>query len=149
MISSVLLLGTAACDGARTSADAPTSTDNSTEVMEADEARASKEDATSETRRNQLNADIRAREERNNALNDGAAVGRDDDNLESEVRSKLEANLPASKLVVEAEDGNVVISGNVPTQAQYERIEPLAKEIKGVFGVDLKVTVAPAKPEGS
>jgi Predicted periplasmic or secreted lipoprotein len=66
--------------------------------------------------------------------------------LESEVRSKLEANLPASQLTVTAKDGVVTVSGTVPTQPQYERINPLAKEIKGVTEVIVNVAIAPAKP---
>ena len=63
------------------------------------------------------------------------------------MRSKLEANLPASQLAVDAKDGNVSISGTVPTQPQYQRIEPLAKQIYGVKSVAVKVTVVQAKPE--
>jgi osmotically-inducible protein OsmY len=68
--------------------------------------------------------------------------------LQSEVRSKLEANLPASQLAVEAEDGAVTVTGTVPTQEQYDRIEPLSREIKGVQAVTVDVTVVPAQPEG-
>lgn len=149
LLSGVLLFGAAACaDDAKTSADAPNTTEASPEVPEADQAEAAKEDATSQTRRDQLNADIRAREQRNNAFNDGAAQGRDEDAVASEVRSKLEANLPASQLVVDGEDNGVItVSGTVPTQQQLARIEPLAKEIKGVQTVNVKATVAPAQPE--
>jgi hyperosmotically inducible periplasmic protein len=65
--------------------------------------------------------------------------------LASEVRSKLEANLPASALTVTAKEGNVMVTGTVPTQAQFDRIDGLAKAIKGVSAVMMKVTVAPAK----
>ncbi|HAG83235.1 MAG TPA: transporter [Cyanobacteria bacterium UBA12227] len=149
LISGVLLFGAAACDSARTSTNAPVSTQDNPEAPEAEEARQNKEDATDEVRRKQLNSDIRANEERNNAFNEGSATDRDDDSIASEVRSKLEANLPASALVVEAEDGTVSVGGTVPTQEQYDRIETLAKEIKGVQAVNVKVKVAPAKPEGS
>lgn len=148
LLAGVLLFGAAACaDNAKTSADAPNTTEATPEAPEADEAQEAQEDAQSQTRRNQLNSDIRAREQRNNAFNDGAAEGRDEDSVASEVRSKLEANLPASALVVEAEDGAVTVSGTVPTQEQLDKIEPLAKEIKGVESVNVKATVAPAKPD--
>lgn len=149
LLSGVLLFGAAACaDNAKTSADAPNTTEASPKAPEADEAKSAQEDATSQTRRDQLNADIRAREQRNNALNKGAAEGRDEDAVASEVRSKLEANIPASQLVVEGEDNGVItVSGTVPTKQQLAKIEPLAKEIKGVQTVNVKATVAPAQPE--
>jgi osmotically-inducible protein OsmY len=151
LLSGVLLFGAAACaDGSKTAADAPNTTEASPTAPEADAAKDAQADAQSKVRRDQLNSDIRAREERNNALNQGAAQGRDEDNVASEVRSKLEANLPASQLVVDAEDnGVVVVSGTVPTQQQFDKIETLAKEIKGVKTVQVKATVAPAKPEDS
>ena len=74
---------------------------------------------------------------------------RTDADLASEVRSKLEANLPASFLTVEANDGVVTVAGTVPTQEQYERIEPLAREIRGVQKVNIQAKVQPATPEGS
>jgi len=105
------------------------------------------EDGISELRRRQLESDIRAREQRNNAT--GGDTERVDADIESEVRSKLEANLPASQLTVEAKDGAVTISGTVPTLPQFDRIDPLAREIKGVKDVTVNATVAPAQPEGS
>lgn len=149
LLSGVLLFGAAACtDGSKTAADAPNTTEASPTAPDAEAAKEAQEDAQNPVRRDQLNSDIRAREERNNALNQGAAQGRDEDNVASEVRSKLEANLPASALVVDSEDnGVVVVSGTVPTKQQFDKIEPLAKEIKGVTTVQVKATVAPAKPE--
>lgn len=147
LLSSMLLFGAIACTESRTSQQAPASTEDQTEVQNKEEAQESQQDSTSETRKRQLESDIRAREERNNLT--GGDADRADSDLESEVRSKLEANLPASALVVEAEDGTVVISGTVPTQEQYERIEPLAKEIKGVKGVNVKATVAQAQSENN
>lgn len=147
-LAGALMFGAAACaNNARTSADAPDTTQANPEAPDADAAQSAKEDATSQVRRDQLNADIRAREERNNVLNDGSAQDRDDGDLASQVRSKLEANLPASHLVVEGqENGDVTVSGTVPTQAQLERIEPLAQEIKGVQRVNVLARVAPAQP---
>lgn len=155
VLSGILLssavFGISACaDSEKSSADAPDTTQASPEAPAPDEAQAAKEDAQSQVRRDQLNADIRAKEERNNALNDGAATGRDGDALAGEVRSKLEANIPAGQLTVEGEDGGVVtVAGTVPTQEQLDKIEPLAKEIKGVQSVNVKATVAPAQPEGN
>lgn len=145
LLSSVLLFGAAACsDNAKTSADAPNSTNESPKAPEAEAVQKTKEDATDTTRRKQLNADIKAREERNNIT--GGDTKRADGDLKSEVRSKLEANLPDSQLTVEAEDGVVVVAGTVLKQEQLAKIEPLAKQIKGVKTVNVKATVAAPKP---
>lgn len=139
------MVGATACDSARTSSEAPATNQNNPEAVNTEEASDTQGDAVSDTRRNQANSDIRAREERNDMLNDGSAANRDDDDLTSEVRSKLEANLPASALVVDTEDGIVTISGTVPTQEQYDRIAVLAQEIKGVRSLNVKAKVAPAQ----
>jgi hyperosmotically inducible periplasmic protein len=98
------------------------------------------DDAQSQVRQDQLNSDIRAREQRNQA--GGDQMERADGDLESEVRSKLEANIPGSKLAVDAEDGAVTISGTVPSQDQLDKVETLAREIKGVNQVAVQATVA-------
>ncbi len=100
-------------------------------------------DATSKIRRDQLNSDIRAREQRNNIT--GGDANRAKSDLSSEVRSKLEANLPKGNLTVAvAKDGEVVVSGTVTTQAQLDKISPLAKQVKGVKSVKVAAKVAPA-----
>ena len=137
LLSGVLLFGAAACDTARTSSDAPTSIDG--QVENARNVEETKEDAASEIRQEQLNADIRAREQRNDLLGD--QTERADSDLESEVRAKLEANIPRAKLTVDAEDGVVTIVGTVPDQKEYETVEPLAKEILGVKSVKTDVKV--------
>lgn len=145
LLSSVLLFGAAACsDNAKTSADAPNATNESPEAPKAESVQKTKEDGIDETRRRQLNADIKAREERNNVT--GGDTKRADGDLESEVRSKLEANIPDGQLTVKAEKGVVTVAGTVPKQEQLAKIEPLAKQIKGVQKVDVKATVAAPKP---
>jgi hypothetical protein len=145
LLSSVLLFGAASCsDNAKTSADAPNSTNESPKAPEAEAVQKTKQDGIDPTRRKQLNADIKAREERNNIT--GGDTKRADGDLKSEVRSKLEANLPDSQLTVEAEDGVVVVAGTVLKQEQLAKIEPLAKQIKGVKTVNVKATVAAPKP---
>jgi hypothetical protein len=145
LLSSVLLFGAAACsDNAKTSADAPNSTNESPKAPKAQDVEETKKDATAEIRRKQLNADIKAREERNNIT--GGDTKRADGDLKSEVRSKLEANIPDSQLTVEADDGVVVVAGTVLKKEQLAKIEPLAKQIKGVKTVNVKATVAAPKP---
>lgn len=141
-ISCLLIVGAAACqDTAKTSQSAPDSPNETVQAPDAGAVEASKKDAQSQVRRDQLNADIRAREQRNNVT--GGDTNRDEDDLKSQVRSKLEANIPNGQLVVDAEDnGTVTVSGTVVNQQQLNKIEPLAKEIKGVKNVVVKATVA-------
>lgn len=143
LLSSTLLFGAVACDTARTSGDAPDSIDEGVSGVE-DPAQVEDtlEDATSEVRQEQLDSDIRAREERNDVF--GEQEVRDDSDLESEVRAKLEANIPRSKLTVDAENGVVAIVGTVPSQEEYETIEPLAREITGVDDVNIEVEILPS-----
>ncbi|MDF5729229.1 MAG: BON domain-containing protein [Rhizonema sp. PD38] len=144
LLSSILLLGTVACqDTAKTSANAPDSTKESTDVPDAKTVEANKDDAQSQMRRNQLNADIRAHEERNNAFNKGGTK-RTDAALATEVRDKLEANIPGSQLLVDAKDGVVTISGNIFHSQNMKKIE-LAKQIKGVKSVVNNVKVVQPK----
>lgn len=147
LISGVLVVGAVGCENGveKTSTEAPNNANETPEAPAAETAQTNQNDATSEVRRDQLNADIKAREERNN-LAGGDAIRADAD-LESEVRSKLEANLPASQLAVEAEEGAVIVSGTVPTQEQLGKVDTLAKEIKGVKSVTNKATVAAAKSQ--
>ncbi len=137
IFGSLLLFGISACDVARTSYDAPDSTNDTAEDIGTTEE--TREDSENNIRQAQLNADIRAREERNEWFGDEQE--RMNSDLESEVRAKLEANIPRGKLTVDAEDGKVLIVGTVPNEKEYETIEPLAKEIKGVEEVNLDVRV--------
>ena len=139
LIGSIMALGAVACDNARTSADAPATVDGT--VDEPAQVSETLDDAESEVRQAQLNSDIRAREQRNDLMGD--QTERADADLESEVRAKLEANIPRAKLTVEAEDGAVMIVGTVPDQKEYDTIEPLAKEILGVDMVTMDVEVVP------
>jgi hyperosmotically inducible periplasmic protein len=144
MVSSVLMIGAVSCENtAKTSADAPGDTKQTAVVPDAKSAQNTQDDATNATRKAQIESDIRAREQRSNMT--GGDTIRDNKDLQSEVRGKLEANLPASKLTVDAKDGAVTVAGTVPTAAQLNKIKPLAMEIKGVKNVTNKVAVAPAK----
>lgn len=156
LISGVLLLSTVACQNAAKtsadspnntaaspSADAPNSTENNAASPDASTMQNTQNDAQDQTRRDQLNSDIRAREQRNDAT--GGDADRANGDLESEVRSKLEANIPKSLLAIQAEEGAVTVSGTVPNQKDLSKIDTLAKEIKGVQSVTNKATVAPPK----
>ncbi len=148
LLSSFLLVGAVACSEAeKTSANAPGAPTEAAKTPDAETAQKNQADGTSEVRRAQANSDIRAREQRNNVA--GNPENRADSDLASEVRSKLEVNIPAGSLTVDAEDGAVSIGGTVPTPEQLAKIEPLAKEIKGVKSVEVKATVAPATPKAN
>ncbi|MBC1240841.1 transporter [Nostoc linckia z18] len=143
VISCLLVFGVAACDNvSKTSESAPTNPNEAAQTPTSQTTEASQKDAQSELRRRQLNEDIRAREQRNNAT--GGDANRAAGDLASEVRSKLEANIPGGQLTVSAaKDGTVTVGGTVPNQDQIAKIEPLSKEIKGVKAVVVKATVAP------
>jgi hypothetical protein len=147
LLSGILLFGAAACsEGAKTSADAPNSTtENTTTPPPAEAVQKTQGDATSDIRKAQANSDIRAREQRNNVT--GGNEKRAEGDLESEVRSKLEVNITKGTLTVDAKDGVVTVGGTVPNQTDLAKIEPLAKEIKGVTQVNVTAVVAPAAPE--
>lgn len=137
LVGTILLFATAACDEAKTSADSPDSVKDNVEQPQ--QVKDTNADAKNETRQDQLNSDIRAREQRNKVL--GNQEVRDDSDLESEVRAKLEANIPQGKLTVDAENGTVKVVGTVPSQEKYDTIEPLAREIKGVNNVNVDVKI--------
>ncbi|MBI4783773.1 MAG: BON domain-containing protein [Oscillatoriophycideae cyanobacterium NC_groundwater_1537_Pr4_S-0.65um_50_18] len=143
LLSGCLMVAASACTTAKTTSDAPNSTENNGQVPTEQGAQTAQDDAQNDIRQKQLDSDIRAREQRNEAT--GGDADRAEGDLQSEVRSKLEANLPNSKLAVDAEDGAVKVSGTVQTQEQLDKIEPLAKEIKGVQSVVVEATVAPAQ----
>lgn len=143
LVSGFLLFGAAACeDVSKSSSNAPNNPNENPQAPDAQTVKNDKDDATSEVRRAQANSDIRAREQRNNIT--GGDTQRADGDLESEVRSKLEANIPAGQLTIAAKDGAVTVSGTVPTQEQLAKIEPLAKEIKGVKLVTVNAVATPA-----
>lgn len=147
ILGSLLMLGSVACsDASKTTSSAPDNTAKSGEGLDKSTAQSNQADATSETRRKQLDSNVRANEQRNNAVNDGSAA-RNDTQIKSEVSSKLEANLPASQLAIDAKDGVVTVSGTVVAQDQVAKIDKLAREIKGVRDVQNKATLkAAAKP---
>ena len=140
LLGSALMFGVAACGPAKTSADAPSSVNG-----KADDPAAvgnTLGDADSKVRQDQLDSDIRAREQRNDMAGDETV--RADGDLESEVRAKLEANIPRAKLAISAKDGAVTITGTVPDEKEFKTVEPLAKEIKGVKSVSMdEVKVVP------
>lgn len=145
LISCLLVFGAAACESAsKTTESAPNNPNETAQAPSPEATQAAQQDAQSETRRRQLNQDIRAREQRNDATGGDATRAKGD--LASEVRSKLEANIPNGQLTVNAEDnGSVTVGGTVNNQQQLAKIEPLAKQIKGVKNVVVNAKVAPPK----
>ena len=128
-----------ACQETKTTADAPNSTNTNGQIATEKQSDKTQNDAQSETRRKQLNADIQAREQRNKM--GGDTQKRAEGDLASEVRSKLEANIPRGKITVEAKNAEVTVSGVVSNQEQLDKIKPLAMEIKGVRSVVVKAVI--------
>ncbi len=143
LISGALIIGTLGCTSASTNTNTPDPGKQTAQAPDKATAQQDQNDGASETRKNQLNSDIRSREQRNDAA--GATTVKTDGDLESEIRSKLEANLPASQLTVDAKDGVVTITGTVPTPEQQSKVKTLAMEIKGAKNIVDKSTVAAAK----
>ena len=143
LILSILLAGSiSACSTAsKTAENAPSSTDTNGKTSTSENANTNKGDAQSDIRKKQLESDIRAREQRNNIAGDPQK--RDAGDLSSQVRSKLEANIPNGKLTVDAVDASVTVAGTVANKAQLDKIKPLAMEIKGVKTVIVKAVVSP------
>lgn len=141
-----MVFGVAACDNAsKTSESAPNNPNDAPQTPTAKTTQAAQQDAQSEVRRKQANSDIRAREQRNNTT--GGDTQRAKGDLASEVRSKLEVNIPKAQLTVDAaDDGTVTVGGTVNNQKELAKIEPLSKQIKGVKIVVVKATVASPKP---
>ena len=141
VLSLLLTSAISACSTAKTSSSAPDSTATNATTPAATSSNTTG-DAQSDIRKKQIESDIRAREQRNNI--GGDPLKRDDSDLASQVRGKLEANIPNSKLAVEAKDATVTVSGAVANKAQLDKIKPLALQIKGVKNVMVKATVTPA-----
>lgn len=145
VISCLLVFSAAACGNntAKTSEaapDNPSVAPSETPAVQATQA--AQKDSQSDLRRNQLNQDIRAHEQRNNTFNDGKAGNRSESALATEVRDKLEANIPNGHLTVEAtKDGKVTVGGTVTNQDQLAKISPEAKKIKGVKSVVVNAKV--------
>lgn len=142
LLSIALAATMSACSTtSKTAENAPSSTETG-KVGETGNVKTNQDDAQSDIRKKQLEADIRAREQRNNIGGNPQARAASD--LASEVRSKLEANIPKSKLTVEAnDDAAVTVSGSVTSQEQLKKIAPLAQQIKGVKNVIVKAIVSP------
>ena len=137
----LLTVTISACQEAKTTANAPDSTNTNGEISTEEQSDNTQNDAESPTRRKQLNQDIQAREQRNNMVGDPQQRAEAD--LASEVRSKLEANIPRGKLTVVANNAEVTVSGMVSNQEQLDQITPLAMEIKGVRTVVVKAVIKP------
>jgi hyperosmotically inducible protein len=146
LLTSLLIFGTAACSNLeKTSANADKQVGMTNNAPTKPQAQQDLGDAQSQIRRKQLDEDIQAREQRNNFFNNGSANNRANNDIASEVRDTLEANLPSSELTVESQQGVVTVAGTVPTREQLARIKPLAIAIKGVRGVNVEANVLTAR----
>ncbi|MCP2728660.1 BON domain-containing protein [Limnofasciculus baicalensis] len=141
LVVNVLLIATlSACSSPpNTASDTPTN--DKGEVSAAKNSPTTQDDAQSETRKKQVEADNRAKEQRNNVGGDSQKST--EENLVSEVRNKLESNLPGDKLTVTTKNADVTVSGEVKTQGELDKIKPLVMEIKGVKSVMVKAVVKP------
>lgn len=143
LLTVLLAFGMTSCTGAvKTGNAAPDSTTSNPGTLDKSVAQENQNNATSIVRRKQLNSDIRAHEQRNKVGGDQGQ--RTDDDIKSGVRSKLQANLPAAALTINAKNGAVTVAGTVVYQNQLNKIPGLTKEIPGVKSVTVNATVASA-----
>lgn len=147
VVGGLVTLTAFGCTTSRTSTEGPVGTNQSTTAPSNQEAEQAKSDAMSDIRKAQIESDIRAREQRNQIT--GGDADRVDADLESEVRGKLEANIPAGQLTVDAKEGVVTVTGTVPSEDQIAKVDQLPLEIKGVKQVVNQVVVAAATPKPS
>ncbi|WP_017301644.1 BON domain-containing protein [Nodosilinea nodulosa] len=76
----------------------------------------------------------------NSLANDGQQTP---GNLASEVSETLATNLPGSRLTVQVIEGVATISGNVRSQEQFDKIESLAMDVKGINSVSITAEIGP------
>ena len=142
VLGGLLMMSISACSTAsKTASEAPNSTDSNGSTSTSTSAQNNQGDAQSDIRKKQIESDIRAREQRSGMT--GNNDKRNDGDLASEVRGKLEANIPTSKLTVTAKDAAVTVSGTVASKEQLDKIKPLAMQIKGVKNTIVKAVVKP------
>lgn len=139
LLSSVLLLGTVACSGAKTSADAPNTTGSNGGDLTTEDKTQNAQDATNPVREKQIESDKRAIDQRNSAAGSPSELA--DNDISSLVRNELEKAIPGSQLLVESKDGAVTVSGKVATADELKKVEPAVKGVKGVKSVAVKATV--------
>lgn len=137
LLSSLLVVGAAACNQAKTSSEAPNSPNDTGGQMSSG---SNQNDANSQVREAQRQSDQRAIQDRNQATG-GNTNQLPDNDIKSLVRNQLEKNLPSSQLTVESKDGVVTVTGQVASADQLNQIEPLARKIPGVKSVNVQAKV--------
>lgn len=145
LVVKVLLIATlSACSSPpNTASDAPTNENGQVSTN----SPTTQDAPLSETRKKQIESDARAKEQRNEVAGEpqksGDSQKSTEENLASQVRDKLEVNLPGDKLTVTNKNADITVSGEVKTQEELARIKPLVMEIKGVKSVMVKAVVKP------
>ncbi|MGY6530418.1 MAG: BON domain-containing protein [Cyanobacterium sp.] len=66
-----------------------------------------------------------------------------DGDLKNEIVRKFQSDLGNNQLKVEVNNSDVTISGNLETQEQMQRIQPLLKSIDGINKVNIVATIEP------
>ncbi|AUC60720.1 Bon domain protein [Cyanobacterium sp. HL-69] len=73
------------------------------------------------------------------------ATPKSDGDLKNEIVKKFQDNLGDNQLNVEVNNGDVMISGMLETQAQVEQIQPILKSVEGVKTVNIMATIEPQR----
>ncbi|NCO75015.1 MAG: BON domain-containing protein [Cyanobacteria bacterium] len=67
---------------------------------------------------------------------------KNDGDLKNEILKQFKNNLPNNQLKVDVKTGVVIVSGNVDSQEQMQKIEPLLKSVKGIKKLEINATIA-------
>lgn len=62
-------------------------------------------------------------------------------NLTSEVSKSLSTHLPGSRLTVQVVEGVATIGGTMRSQEQFDKIETLAMDVKGINSVTIPAEI--------
>lgn len=81
--------------------------------------------------------------EKTSATKNTTETTKSDGVLKTEVAKKLKEGLPSNKLEIETKAGEIVIKGTAASQAELQKAEKLAKEVKGVKSVKIEAKVQP------
>lgn len=132
VVTSLSLIGLAACSVPDQSSDNPNNNNPSVIPGENDTIR-----------ENQLESDARARRQREDLYGneDSEADIVADNELTQTVRNKLDTQLPGNKLEVSSEDGAVTISGEATSKNEMQRIKSIVNNVEGVRSVNIQARI--------
>ncbi|MCF4970132.1 BON domain-containing protein [Nostoc sp. CMAA1605] len=139
IISGCLLIGTFGCEeGAKNAADTTNTPSINVKKTTTTTTTKSTDKATILPI---IGADTKAK-----TTTDKTAISKADAELKTAISKKLATGLPGNKLVIENNNGEVIIKGTAISKAELAKAEKLVKEVTGVKSVTIEAQVkAPKK----